>query len=290
MVSKEKEVLLCSDLDRTILPNGLQAESPEARQILRRISQKEELTLIYVSGRSEPLLKKAIAEYDLPVPDLAIGDVGTTIYEPDGGWSPWSDWMEEIAPDWQGKTWKDLAEMFSDIDGIRLQEPEKQNTYKLSYYADPSADHRPLVMEVEQRLKERAIRASVIWSIDETENIGLLDILPQRATKLHAIRFAMKKLGFSETRTVFAGDSGNDLKALTSGLQAVLVKNATDHVRKEALAILTQRGIPKDRLYFAQGNFLGMNGNYSAGVLEGLAHFLPETRQWTKKLAEPLRQ
>ncbi len=280
LVSKEKGVLLCSDLDRTILPNGLQEESPEARQILRRISQKEELTLIYVSGRSESLLKAAIEEYDLPVPDLAIGDVGTTIYAPNQDWSSWTDWMEEIAPDWQGKTWKNLAEMFSDIDGIRLQEPEKQNTCKLSYYADPSEDYRPLVGEVKQHLKDRAIRASVIWSIDETENIGLLDILPQRATKLHAIRFAMKKLGFSEARTVFAGDSGNDLKALTSGLQAVLVKNATDHVRKEALAILTQRGIPKDRLYLAQGNFLGMNGNYSAGVLEGLAHFLPETRQW----------
>jgi hypothetical protein len=31
------------------------------------------------------------------------------------------------------------------------------------------------------------------------------------------------------------------------------------------------------RLYLPKGNFAGMNGNYAAGLMEGLAHFLPET-------------
>jgi hypothetical protein len=25
---------------------------------------------------------------------------------------------------------------------------------------------------------------------------------------------------------------------------------------------------------------MGMNGNYSAGILEGVAHFLPQSRPW----------
>ncbi|HEX23221.1 MAG TPA: haloacid dehalogenase, partial [Chromatiales bacterium] len=29
-------------------------------------------------------------------------------------------------------------------------------------------------------------------------------------------------------------------------------------------------------------DFLGMNGNYAAGVLEGLVHFHPETPHWFK--------
>jgi hypothetical protein len=29
-------------------------------------------------------------------------------------------------------------------------------------------------------------------------------------------------------------------------------------------------------LYFAEGDFLDMNGNYSAGILEGVAHYMPE--------------
>jgi hypothetical protein len=33
------------------------------------------------------------------------------------------------------------------------------------------------------------------------------------------------------------------------------------------------------RLYFPEGNYCGMNGNYAAGVLEGMVHFFPETKK-----------
>jgi len=33
-------------------------------------------------------------------------------------------------------------------------------------------------------------------------------------------------------------------------------------------------------LYLAHGGLLGMNGNYSAGILEGVVHFIPATRDW----------
>jgi hypothetical protein len=33
------------------------------------------------------------------------------------------------------------------------------------------------------------------------------------------------------------------------------------------------------RLYLPEGNFWGLNGNYAAGVIEGLVHFIPETRE-----------
>ncbi len=39
----------------------------------------------------------------------------------------------------------------------------------------------------------------------------------------------------------------------------------------------------KPRLYLPRGNFLGMNGNYTAGVLEGLSHFFPESEQLIDK-------
>jgi len=35
-----------------------------------------------------------------------------------------------------------------------------------------------------------------------------------------------------------------------------------------------------DRLYIAQGGALGMNGNYSAGILEGVLHYVPEAKAW----------
>jgi 3-deoxy-D-manno-octulosonate 8-phosphate phosphatase KdsC-like HAD superfamily phosphatase len=106
-----------------------------------------------------------------------------------------------------------------------------------------------------------------------------LDVLPERATKLHAIQFLMRQNGFFKDETIFAGDSGNDLPVLTSGLQAVLVRNAPDEVRRAALREVQSKGL-SGSLYLAQGGFLGMNGNYAAGVLEGLAHFVPATQEW----------
>jgi len=277
-------ILLCTDLDRTVLPNGPWEESPGARPLLWGIAGRKELTLAYVSGRHKALLLEAIETYGLPEPDYAVGDVGTTIYEvADGQWHPWAAWSEAIAPDWQGMDQAGIAALFDDITELDLQEAEKQNRFKLSYYAPEDLDRVDLFAEMGRRLEARGIRASLIWSIDEILRVGLVDVLPARATKVHAIRFLMEHKGFSDARTVFAGDSGNDLPALTSGLQAVLVRNARDDVREEALSELAARGL-SHRLYVARGDFLGMNGNYSAGVLEGLAHFLPETRRWMDDL------
>jgi hypothetical protein len=39
--------------------------------------------------------------------------------------------------------------------------------------------------------------------------------------------------------------------------------------------------------YQAQGGFLGMNGNYSAGILEGIAHYHPDTLPWMENNHEP---
>ena len=274
------EVLLCSDLDRTLLPNGPQPESPEARPLLRRLVQQPEFALAYVSGRHKALLLDAIGDYQIPVPDYAIGDVGTTIYRVQGDeWHAWEAWEQEIAPDWKGRRHDELAVLFDDLDLLTLQEAEKQNTFKLSYYAPEDAPRDELLTEMQARLMPQGIDASLIWSIDEVGHKGLLDVLPRRATKYHAIRFLMTRKGFSEANTVVAGDSGNDLAALTSGLQAVLVHNAQPDVRAEALQLVREKGV-SERLYLARGGFMGMNGNYAAGVLEGLVHFVPETAQW----------
>nr|WP_303908912.1 HAD-IIB family hydrolase [Thiohalomonas denitrificans] len=276
-------ILLCSDLDRTLLPNGAAPESAEARPRLRTLAARPELMLAYVSGRHQALLRQAIADYAIPNPDYAIGDVGTTLYEIHGDhWRPWREWAEHIAPDWSGADHGDLAALFADLDLLRLQEPEKQNTFKLSYYAPSGLVRDELLAEMRSRLAAKDVRASLIWSVDEAADIGLLDVLPASATKLHAMEFLMARRGFDATRTVFAGDSGNDLPVVTSGrLRAVLVRNAHSEVVSEASRSLRVLGLER-RLYVARGGFHHMNGNYSAGVLEGLAHFLPETEAWMR--------
>lgn len=280
---KTSMIFLCSDLDRTILPNGSQEESSQARSVLWKLAERPEVTLVYVTGRNQSLIIDAINEYDIPVPEYAIGDVGTTLYRiTNGKWKMVKTWLQHIGKDWRGMTGKDLVRLLEGLDELRLQEPEKQNRYKLSYYADAKVEYRSLVEKIRKRLSRKGVATSIIWSVDETEKTGLIDILPQNANKLYAIKFLLKSQGFSEEYAVFAGDSGNDLDVLTSGLRAILVKNASEEVRKDALEILSHKQM-LGRLYLARGNFFGMNGNYTAGVLEGLTHFFPETEQWIRE-------
>ncbi len=281
-----KKILLCSDLDRTLIPNGKQVESPKARELFTLLSDRQEICLAYVSGRNAFLVKEAIMKYDLPEPDFVIGDVGTTLYRTQekrrsGSWCLDKKWQQEIGRDWRNCDRDDVVGLLADIPGMgfELQEEEKQNRYKVSYYTVPDLQIEVVQDRISSLLAEHGIRSTVIWSRDETKQCGLLDILPRRANKLQAIRFLMAEEEISEANTVFAGDSGNDLDALTSGLQAILVKNSTEDVRKAALDELGRKGCT-NCLYIARGGLHGMNGNYAAGVLEGLVHFFPEAAGW----------
>ena len=284
------KILICSDLDRTLIPNGYQKESVHARPVFRQVVEQSNIYLAYVSGRDKKLILDAIEEFYLPVPDYAIGDVGTTLYRvSNGNWQLADSWSDEIGKDWKGLSWEALAEFFEEIDDIRLQEPEKQSHYKLSFYTDQHMDHQRLTDRIRSVVAQKGIGANIIWSVDEISANGLLDVIPARANKLHAIRFLMQQEEFPESRTVFAGDSGNDLDVLTSGLNAILVKNATDEVRKKAVKTLSAKHMLK-RLYLPQGNFWGLNGNYAGGVLEGLVHFIPETGALVAKAVETIRR
>jgi HAD superfamily hydrolase (TIGR01484 family) len=268
------------DMDRTALPNGHQEESPQSRELLRRVANHPEVTIAYVSGRRKQLQIDAIEEFDLPQPTFGVADVGTSIYEVTGDeWSTLEDWTDEISRSWQGRTADTIRNLLHDREGLQLQEPEAQSDFKLSYFAAPELDHARVIQEIQEMLQPAGFQSSIIWSVDETTDTGLLDILPERATKLHAVQFLMTRVGVDARRMVYAGDSGNDLPVLTSGLQAVLVANAIPEVRDQALTE-AQAGGWSDRLYVARGGFMGMNGNYAAGILEGLAHFVPETRSW----------
>jgi sucrose-6-phosphatase len=278
-----KQILICTDLDRTLLPNGSQPESPEARATFTRLVARPEVTLAYVSGRHRELVEDAIREYGLPLPNWVIGDVGTTLYRVrTGEWLHWSEWEQEIATDWQGLTANDLRPLFTDLPSLRLQEESKQNRYKLSYYLPLQIDIDALQREMSRRLNALNVAASLIYSVDEAASKGLLDVLPARATKLHAVEFLMQHQGFDYTNTVFAGDSGNDLPVLASEIQSVLVANAGCEVVEQTKTQALQQGTMA-AFYLAQGGFLGMNGNYSAGILEGIAHYLPYTRLWMEE-------
>ena len=271
-------ILLCCDLDRTVLPNGYAHESPGVRELFAQVVREANLSLAYVSGRNIQLLQAAINEYQIPTPNYAIGDVGTTLYDiVDDKWEADTSWAEDIGIDWQQHNAQTLQNYLSDLGELEPQEADKQNVHKLSYYVALDIPEKSLIARIRKQLEQRQIKANITYSVDEIAETGLVDILPQRASKYHAIEFLCNRLGVDKSDTVFAGDSGNDLPVLTSDIPSVLVNNAQTGVKKTARQLADQQGHAQ-QLYLARGGFHGLNGNYCAGILEGLVHFHPELR------------
>jgi len=272
------KLLLCTDMDRTIIPNGFEPEHPDARKRFKQFCSNAGVTLVYVTGRHIALVKHAIHNYALPEPSYIISDVGTKVYQMiNNQWSEMPEWITEIDKDWKGYNALDIRQFFSPITELILQESSKQNTHKLSYYLPLYLDNDDVIRRMKSLLANIEIDVSIVWSLDEPKNTGLIDILPRHATKLHAIEFLQKKLDYSLEEVIFAGDSGNDLPVLSSQINSVLVDNASNDIKFEAQQLAAVSG-NADSLYIANSSQLEMNGNYSAGVLEGVWHYAPEFR------------
>lgn len=283
-------ILLCMDMDRTVIPNGSQPESPNARPALRRLAERPEILIAYITGRRRDLIQSAVEEYDLPQPDFAAGDVGSSVYQVKGSeWMEMPDWLAMLEESWGGKDGDDIRRLWRPMDEIELQEPEAQGRFKVSFYTPDKVDRHELFRQVREQLGRMAVEANLIWSVDEAEGKGLLDILPPNADKAHALKFLTRHVGVPRDRAIFAGDSGNDLPALLSGHPAILTRNASEEVREEARRRAEELGIISN-LYFAEGDSqkenlrargeTGLNGNYAGGVLEGLIHFYPHIKGW----------
>lgn len=276
-----EKYLICTDLDRTLIPNGADSESPVAESLFGALAERADVTLAYASGRHRGLVEKAMMQYQLPQPDFVIGDVGTTMYrvDPVHGWRRDEAWERSIAGDWRGLNRDELASLLWDLPGLSLQEPSKQNRFKLSYYVDDRVDTALLLGAAAGRLEDAKVKARLVSSRDDISGQGLLDVLPLQASKRHAIEALMEMEGFSLEQTVFCGDSGNDLEVLVSRIPAVLVANARREVKQRASLLAEKKGCT-GQLYIARGGFLDMNGNYRGGMLEGIAHFHPSIGAW----------
>lgn len=269
------KLLICTDLDRTLIPNGDASESVNARHLFTELVSQSYVTLAYVTGRDKNLVQSAIEQYQLPYPNFVIADVGSTIYTlKNHQWLRLKDWDNHIGKDWQSKNYQDLIPLFADIKQCQLQEKEKQGLHKLSYYISLDIDIENIINKISLILENANLKSNLIWSIDEEKNIGLLDILPQSANKFRSIEYLMKNQDFTLENTVFSGDSGNDLDVLISPIKSILVANAHEEVKEKVNSYIQAKG-DTNSIYIAQGNYSNMNGNYSAGILEGIAHYFP---------------
>lgn len=262
--------ILATDLDRTLLPNGSWEADAEAIDLFNELTEKQDVLVVYVTGRNLALTENAIREYGVRYPDVLCGDVGTSIrkYE-DGGWQFDEGWIAHVrhaSPAWDAAAIKAAV---SGIEGMREQEQEHLNQFKQSYYVEHEKSDAVL-KQVDARVKSKFDEV-IIYSFDSQDGKGLLDFLPASATKQTALEYVAEEFGAAKQDVVFCGDSGNDIFPLTAGFRGVLVRNADDQLVENVQKALNEN--PALEAYFAKGGFRGLNGYYTSGVIEGAYHY-----------------
>jgi sucrose-6F-phosphate phosphohydrolase len=262
--------ILATDMDRTLLPNGHWEADPGAVELFNKLTREHGVLVVYVTGRNLQLTEAAVREFGVRPPDILIGDVGTSIRKYDNGeWhfdEGWIAHIRKMSPRWDASA---IRSAVGSIEGLREQEPQHQNPFKQSYYAD-HARRDDILAAIEGRVEGRYDEV-IVYSYDSMDDKGLVDFLPDSATKQTALEYVADENGCERGEVVFCGDSGNDIFPLTAGFSGVLVRNADEQLVENVRKAMVDN--PGLKVYFAKGGFMGLNGNYTSGVLEGAAHY-----------------
>ena len=261
---------MATDLDRTLLPNGSWKADDEAIDLFNELTEKHGVLVVYVTGRNLALTENAIKEYGVRYPDVLCGDVGTSIRKyRNGEWKFDDGWIAHVrraSPRWDAVAIRDAV---SGIEGMREQESEHLNQFKQSYYVEHDKNDEVL-RQVDALVKGRFDEV-IIYSFDSQDGKGLLDFLPASATKQTALEYVAGEFGAAKEDVVFCGDSGNDIFPLTAGFCGVLVRNADEQLVQNVKQAMDEN--PALKVYFAKGNFNGLKGYYTSGVIEGAYHY-----------------
>jgi sucrose-6F-phosphate phosphohydrolase len=262
--------ILATDLDRTLLPNGRWPRDPGAIDMFNALTARHEVLVVYVTGRNLTLTEAAIAEFGIRYPQVLIGDVGTSIrrYTKDG-WQMDKGWDAHVmrtSPRWDAQA---IRGALGGIDGLAEQGREHCGPFKQSYYVDHE-NREPILRAVDERVKGRFDEV-VVYSFDSQSGKGLLDLLPQSATKQTALEYVADAFDVAKSQVVFCGDSGNDVFPLTAGFRGVLVRNADEQLVSDVRRAIETN--PELSVYFAKGGCNGLNGYYTGGVIEGAYHY-----------------
>ncbi|HUF76972.1 MAG TPA: HAD-IIB family hydrolase [Longimicrobiales bacterium] len=257
--------LLASDLDGTLIPPPNHPNDGGVAELRQALERARGVAVAYVTGRSRLLALEGIRRHELPPPALLVCDVGTSVFVvEDGEYVPDPGYRELMLEALGGAEPAGARDLLAQLEGLELQEEHSQTEFKLSYYTPADARGEELAALAREVLAG-AGRFNVVHSVDPHVRRGLLDVLPAGVAKDVAVRYLHDRSGVPEHALVYAGDSGNDLAAMLSGFNVVVVGNATaalkETIRREAEA----RGIA-ERVHFAEAW-------YAAGVLEGCRRF-----------------
>ncbi|MFW5654908.1 MAG: HAD-IIB family hydrolase [Roseicyclus sp.] len=207
----QRALVLATDLDGTFLGG------PEASR--RRLydwiaANRENVGLIFVTGRDPGFIRDLTRKGGVPRPDYVVGDVGTTIASvgPDHLLSPIEELEAEIASAW-GDAGSRVQAALHRMPGLRLQSTGFR--YRLSYDMDPEA-FDPATLDIVAGMGLDALISANRF----------FDVLPKDVSKGPSLLRLLTHLGVPNERCLVAGDTLNDLSMLALGLPAVAVGNS----------------------------------------------------------------
>ncbi len=234
--------LIIADIDNTLIGDGR-----SLKQLLARLKEYDgQVAFGVATGRRRDSALKALAAWEVPVPDVIISSVGTEIYYERKDAKD-STWCQHIDYRWRPEA---IRKAMADYPGIEPQPDIDQRPHKISYFIDP--DLAPSIREIQRDLRRHDLHVNVVYS-----HQAYLDILPMRASKGTAVRFIAEKWDLPTDHVLVAGDSGNDTDMLAGDTLGVVVGNHSPELKR-------LRGRPD--IYFAKGK-------YAQGIIEGLSHY-----------------
>ena len=253
--------LFATDLDGTLLPNtGKHAATGclERTQALLNELRERGCPICFVTGRYLFLAKHGASVFRLARPDWWVCNVGTEIYHQDG--TPDSVWLRRLGPELDRNA---LSLALQAIPKMAPQEGRKQGPHKFSwYYPEPAS--WALQLEILECIRAVREDLQLVGSVEESSGRALLDILPAAAGKAKAVAYLAEQHGVPPHRTFFAGDSGNDLDVVLSGVRGLLVGNTPEALKERARRLAAER--KGAELYCAEAY-------YGDGILEGLRYY-----------------
>ena len=203
--------MLITDIDGTLVDEGGdQTGIEELREILK--NRGENFIFGIASGRSLVKIRKALEDYDIPIPDIVISSVGANIYYGLDKNLADKGWRQHIAYRWKRTK---AIEIIKGFPGLTLQEEANQSSSKISYYVEEDIFDYDKLMQL---LGPMTRQLNVIL----TRGI-YLDILPKRASKGRAVRYLAHKWSVPLHQTLVCGDSGNDLDMFAGSTMGVVV-------------------------------------------------------------------
>ena len=237
-----RDRVIVSDLDQNLVGNN-----QSLQKLLSVLRQHRNSTLFSIAtGRRLDSALKLMKKHAIPEPDILITSGGTEIY-----YAPKlaADvvWARHIDHQWTPQTLKLILDGYP---GLKLQPKAEQSRFKLSYYIDPEiAD----IDEIKSLFHQEEQSVHVHMAFGQ-----YLDILPLRASKGLALRYAADRWRIPLERIFVAGGSGADEDMMRGNTLAAVVANRHHEELSQLVDI--------ERIYFSQKS-------YAEGILEALWYY-----------------